>query len=250
MAEIQSNVLKTKNYDKFKLMGGNRKTNPTNLNQIIKSMEEKQLMIPILVNEKFEIIDGQHRFQACKYLGLPVYYIVQQGYDINDVIRANVNGGRKWYDTDYLHMYCEENDERYLRVKKILESFSITSNDFIKILAQLQNKRTTMLKEEFRSGTLSLEGIDSVVSFLMALESFKDFKHYKQSVFITAFQRLYFKEGYNHELMERKIQVHGHYLTRQRSADDYLALLCNRVYSFGTTKDPIYYSSDSRKFHQ
>ena len=250
MTTIHTNVMKTKNYDLFKFMDGNRKLNPTNLNQIINSMNEKQLIIPIIVNEHFEIIDGQHRFKSCKHLNLPVYYIMQQGYNITDVIRANVNGGRKWYDTDYLHKYCQAGDERYLRVIEILEDFSITVNDFIKILAPIQNKTIKLLKEEFRTGNLTLDGIDSLISFLTALESFKDFKYYKQSVFITAFHKLYSKEKYNHDIMERKLQVHALYLTRQSSVDDYLSLLCNKIYSFGTTKEPIYYSSDSKKFHQ
>ena len=98
--EIYTNVMKSSNYDMFKTMEGNREINSTNLNQIILSMKEKQLVIPIIVNEKFEIIDGQHRFSACKYLNLPVYFLISNGYDIEDVIRANVNGGRKWFDGD------------------------------------------------------------------------------------------------------------------------------------------------------
>ena len=70
MMEVYTSVMKSNNYDMFKFMEGNRKISSTNLNQIISSMKEKQLVIPITVNEKFEIIDGQHRFSACKYLNL------------------------------------------------------------------------------------------------------------------------------------------------------------------------------------
>ena len=250
MMEVYTSVMKTNDYSLFKFMEGNRKTSSTNLNQIIQSMEEKQLTIPIIVNERFEIIDGQHRFKACKYLKLPVFYIMQQGYTIDDVIRANVNGGRKWFDVDYLRKYCQANDERYLKIEGILNDFSITANDFIKILAHIQQKKINMLKREFRSGTIELNGVDLLLSFLIALESFKFFKYYKQSNFITAFLRLYFKDGYVHENMERKLNSFGHNLTRQSSADEYLSLLCNKVYSYGSSKYPIYYSSESKKFHQ
>ena len=56
----------------FKKIKGNRIVNKSNLNAIITSMEQQQLVSPIMINEKFEIIDGQHRFEACKELGLPV----------------------------------------------------------------------------------------------------------------------------------------------------------------------------------
>lgn len=31
---------------------------------------------PIIVSEDFRIIDGQHRFEACKELGFPIYFLV------------------------------------------------------------------------------------------------------------------------------------------------------------------------------
>ena len=121
MIEVYTSVMKTTNYEMFRFMDGNRKTNSSNLNQIIESMKEKQLVIPITVNEKFEIIDGQHRFKACQYLGYPVYYVMEQGYTIDDVIRANVNGGRKWFDVDYLHRYCKLGVDRYLKIQKLID---------------------------------------------------------------------------------------------------------------------------------
>lgn len=248
--QIYTNVMKTDNYDLFKILDGNRKLSSANLNQIISSMKEKQLIIPIIVNEKFEIIDGQHRYHACKYLNLPVYFIIENGYDIEDVIRANVNGGRKWYDTDYLNKYCLLKDEKYLQIKKVCEDFNITINDFTKILAIIQNKKATIVKREFREGRISLNGIQLLINFLMALEDFKDFKYYKRGNFIVAFSRLFFREDYDHEYMVKKYKTYYPNLTKQFSSDEYLSVLCNKIYSYGVTKNPIYYSSESKKFHQ
>ena len=248
--EIYTSVMKSNNYDMFKFMEGNRQINSTNLNQIISSMKEKQLIIPITVNEKFEIIDGQHRFSACKYLGLPVYFIIEKGYDIEDVIRANVNGGRKWFDGDYLNKYCLLKDERYLEIDKITKDFNITVNDFIKILSIIQNKKTTTVKREFREGRISLDGLQLLTNFLMSLEDFKEFKYYKNGNFITAFLRLFFREDYSHEYMIKKYKVYFPNLVKQTSSDEYLSVLCNKIYSYSTTKNPIYYSSESKKFHQ
>lgn len=249
MISVYANVMKTKDYSLFKIMDGNRRINSTNLNQIIESMKEKQLVIPITVNEKFEIIDGQHRFKACEYLRLPVYYIMENGYGIDDVIRANVNGGRKWFDGDYLHRYCDLKVEKYLKVSGIINDFDITINDFLKILSIVQEKNQQQTKREFRTGNVDLDGIDTVISFFMCLESFSEFRYYKQSHFITAFSRLFFKDGYDHSQMERKLKQYLPNIVRQRSVDDYLSILCNKVYSYGTTKNPVFYSSETKKFH-
>ena len=75
-------VFSTTKYDMFSFLDANRKLNVRNYSKLINSMKEEQLKIPIIVNEKFQIIDGQHRFTAEKELGLPVYYMVQKGYGI------------------------------------------------------------------------------------------------------------------------------------------------------------------------
>lgn len=250
MMQIYTSVMMSKNYEMFKMLEGNRKIDSNNLNQIISSMKEKQLIIPITVNEKFEIIDGQHRFNACKYLNLPVYFIIEKGYDIEDVIRANVNGGRKWFDADYLNKYCLLKDERYLEIKKVIEDFNITITDFVKLISIIQQKKAIIVKREFREGRIELRGFDLLTEFLMALEDFNDFKYYKKSNFILAFSRLYFREDYDHGHMMRKYNTYYPNLVKQMSGDEYLALLCNKIYSYGATRNPIRYSSDSKKFHQ
>ena len=247
---VYTNVMVSNNYDMFKIMDGNRRVNSTNLSQIISSMREKQLIIPIVVNEKFEIIDGQHRYNACKYLNLPVYFIIERGYGLDEVIKANLNGGRRWFDADYLNKYCLLKDSRYLEIRKITEDFNITLHDLIKILSTIQNKKSTTIKKEFREGKIDLDGIELLINFLMALEDFKEFKYYKRGNFIAAFSKLYFREDYDHNIMVRKIGSNIHNLTKQTSSYEYLSLLCNKIYSYGPTKAPIYYSSESKKFHQ
>ena len=50
--------------------------------------------------------------------------------------------------------------------------------------------------------------------------------------------------------MVKKYNTYYPNLTKQSTVDEYLSVLCNKIYSYGTTKDPIYYSSESKKFHQ
>ena len=50
---IFGNIMVTENYDMFKKIGGNRKINKANYSKIVKSMKEEQLIIPIVVNEKY-----------------------------------------------------------------------------------------------------------------------------------------------------------------------------------------------------
>ena len=85
-------ILKTLNYSQFKFIKGNRAINDRHVNGLVKSMEKNGLIMnPSCVNEKSEIIEGQHRLMACEILNLPYYYYVVPGATINDVTILNQN---------------------------------------------------------------------------------------------------------------------------------------------------------------
>ena len=59
-------IHKTYDYDQFADLDGNRDLNQANLNKIIESMRKKYYSIPIIVNKNMQVIDGQHRREACR----------------------------------------------------------------------------------------------------------------------------------------------------------------------------------------
>lgn len=246
---IFGNIMVTENYDMFKKIGGNRKINKANYAKIVKSMKEEQLIIPIVVNEKYEIIDGQHRFTACKDLGKPVYFYMVRGYGLDQVKRANI-ASSNWKKENYLDMFIAEGNEIYKEFEEIKERYDLNISNLLKIFAIVQEKQSARVGYEFENGTFTLDGKMEVLNFLTALEDFNFFKFYKSNNFLIAFTRLYFKSEYDHDKMKTKLITHRNSLEKRSTSDEYLVLLCNRIYSFGVTKNPIYYSSESKKFHQ
>ena len=79
-----ADVMITKNYNMFTSIAGNRNLNPIHLKNLKESIAIKQIPVPIVVNEKYQICDGQNRFQVCCELNLPVYYIVIEGLTLED----------------------------------------------------------------------------------------------------------------------------------------------------------------------
>ena len=246
---IFGNIMVTENYDMFKKIGGNRKINKSNYAKIVKSMKEEQLIIPIVVNEKYEIIDGQHRYTACKDLGKPIYFYMVRGYGLEQVKRANI-ASSNWKKENYLDMFVAEGNEVYKEFEEIKERYDLNISNLLKIFAIVQEKQNARVGYEFENGTFTLDGKMEVLRFLTALEDFNFFKFYKSNNFLIAFTRLYFKSEYDHDKMKTKLITHRNSLEKRSTSDEYLVLLCNRIYSFGVTKNPIYYSSESKKFHQ
>ena len=64
MEKHSNQVRTTTDYTRFKTLVGNRKPNDLHVKRLSNSFQKRYLFSPILINEKWQIIDGQHRFQA------------------------------------------------------------------------------------------------------------------------------------------------------------------------------------------
>jgi len=105
----------TNDFAKFKILEGNRETESTGV--LEKNIRKYgYLHVPILVNEFMEVIEGQHRLKACKKLGEPVHYIIQNGLRREHCIALNV-GRRNWTFENYIHAGAVEKPEyRYFEI--------------------------------------------------------------------------------------------------------------------------------------
>lgn len=110
----------TTDYKQFRIMPGNRsilKKHVAFLAQSMALFPDLFEQRPILVNEKMEIIDGQHRYTAAKQLGLPVWYTVGGELSAKEAIVLN-NNQRNWDIMDYIKSYAAFGRKPY---KEVLE---------------------------------------------------------------------------------------------------------------------------------
>ena len=226
-------IRKTNNYDKFKNIIGNRDLRGTNYNRLIQSIQKKQLIIPILVNSEFEIIDGQHRFEVCRTLGLPVYYYIIDGYGIDEVKRANLVGCN-WVIDDYLKLNTEIGKKEYIEFKSIKDTYNLTSSQLLDIFANFQGVSLKEIRMLFEDGSFELDGVNKVLEFLKKLEDFNEFEEYNSYSFTKAFLKLNNLSEYDHSIMKKRIKKHPYKLGKRASYRDYLTLLVE-LYNFGAT---------------
>lgn len=105
----------SKDYKAFRRIKGNREIKKAHVNKLRTAIEGDPQVIeynPILVNEKMEIIDGQHRFEAIKQLNLPVHYQTVQGLTLENVQALNSNT-KSWTPNDYAYAYAELGNKHY-----------------------------------------------------------------------------------------------------------------------------------------
>lgn len=116
-------VRRTKDYNKFKLLVGNRSIGEDRIKKIRESLEEVGYVLnPIIVNENFEIIDGQGRFATFKELNMPIDYIIAKGAGVNECVAMNVNQ-TKWKLEDFIESMADMGKESYIRLLRLMEKF-------------------------------------------------------------------------------------------------------------------------------
>jgi hypothetical protein len=240
----------TEDYKLFKKIPTNRKLNASNYVKIVRSMNEEQLVTPILVNENFEIIDGQHRYESCKELKLPVYFIIQEGYSTPQMKRANLVSAN-WKKDDFLNAHVNDGQESYITFSKLKRKSGLNTHDMLKIIAKVQNKTLTSIGHAFEEGSLEINASDEkkINELLVSLEDFNFFEEYKRTKFVSSFLELFFFDDYDHSQMKVKLAIRKEALEPQFTKQGYLKLLANKIYSFGTSKNNIYYDADRKKLY-
>jgi ParB-like chromosome segregation protein Spo0J len=94
-------------HKRFQKIGENRDLKPQHIQKIIDSVKNKIDLLganPIIVANDF-IIDGQHRFDACRQMNKPVPYIEIIGMTTDEMMTAmhTLNSNAKnWGLADYL----------------------------------------------------------------------------------------------------------------------------------------------------
>ena len=119
-------VYKTSDLSIFKQIDGNRVPNLQHIKRLAESIRIYGMKCnPILVNENFEVIDGQHRLMAAKESESFVYYIIIDGYSLSEVHTLNLNQ-KNWTKKDFMEGYANMGLEPYIK----LRSFSEKNDDF------------------------------------------------------------------------------------------------------------------------
>lgn len=121
-------------YEKFNILEQNRNLNRNHINKIKDSITKHGYLAsnPIIVDSKMNIIDGQHRFIACKEMGLPINYEVIDDSE-NLIIDLNTTQ-RKWSINDYIKYYAvKDKNINYERVLNLIKKYNTSVENIVLI---------------------------------------------------------------------------------------------------------------------
>jgi hypothetical protein len=158
MNDIQ--VHTTKDYSLFKTLNGNRDVNQLHLTRLKESMKKNHLTTIIMVNEKFEIIDGQHRFLISQELKLPINYIISKNYGLNEVQILNANM-KNWTIIDYVNGYCDLGYKDYIIYRDFVKNYGFISQVAVLLLSgEMSGGNDVSASSKFKSGDFKVKNLE------------------------------------------------------------------------------------------
>ena len=195
MNQIQ--VHTTKDYSLFKTLNGNRDVNQLHLTRLKESMSRKHLTTIIMVNEKFEIIDGQHRFLISQELKLPINYIISEKYGLNEVQILNANM-KNWQTMDYVNGYCDLNYKDYIIYRDFVNEYGFQSQVSILLLSDEHNGgNAKSAANKFKEGLFKVKNLENakrMAEKIIMIEPY--YKGYSRRSFVIALYGMFKNENF------------------------------------------------------
>jgi hypothetical protein len=207
--KIHKKILKTYDYSLFRKLKGNRDILEPHLKAITKSIEEDGYSYcAIQVNEKYEVVEGQHHLEACKSLNLPVYYYIVEGANIDDVTVMNTHR-KNWGFDQWLNRYVKYNYQEYKIYQHFYDQWGFDHWSTIFLLCRTKGVRGRgTLKKTFEIGELKIETLEEGKKWskrIMDIEQF--YSNYKRRAFIQAMIRVFHDSAYNHKTFLKKLSL-------------------------------------------
>lgn len=215
-------IYSTRQYDKFKILDGNRVVSKSHFRHLVASLSDKPELAatrPVLVNAKFEVVDGQHRLEACRALGLPIYYIKAANIDITTARLLNATQ-RGWSLKDFLDSYVASASPQYVKFAELQEEYPLPTTVLAIYCVGTQNDSIT---RNFRNGSFKIMKDKDLLTY--RLESLKTLAPYvpfwNEQRFALAIHALLKTTDFDPNRLVDRL-THGAKIERQASTRDYL----------------------------
>jgi hypothetical protein len=224
------NIHTTSDYSLFKPINGNRKIDQLHYERLCKSMADNYLFTVLYVNDKHEIIDGQHRFEAIKSLGLPVHYAIIEGAGLEQVQVYN-HFLKKWDSEDYLHGYIELGKPEYIAYKKFKDKYQFGHNETMSMLTGAKGGGGGVYNA-FITGRFTITHLKEATYLAERIWMFNGiYDGFRRRAFVYAMLYLNSKSNFDFLEFYNKIKAQPSLLSHCNEAKQYI-LLIEEIYNY------------------
>lgn len=244
MSEAQVTIERTSDYDKFQSIHGNRDVKDAHVERLAEEIVARDLTpyFPVLINENWEVIDGQHRLEVCRRLELPVYYIQAPGLDLTSVQRINTST-KRWQLIDYIESYIKQGKQEYLVLRDFSKlhgiGYSIGAATLMDVSSfnddgtQGDSHQISFVIRNGHFNVVDLDKATQMVEILKTLNPSADFDTMKSRHLLFALNRLMSYELFSIDTLLDKLRTKRLTLNNQTTVRLFLVEL-ERIYNKGS----------------
>jgi len=233
---MENVVQQTIDYDQFNFIENNREQSQGHiwaLKEAFTTVGNLTRVQPILVNERFDIIDGQHRFTAARELGEPIFYTVVPGLGINEARSMNILH-RAWAVEDFARSYALGGNSNYQKYLQLKEDYGFNHST---LLNYIHNSDTKGIFAEFRVGDFVIPDESVVRQRLDILAVVAEITPLaKNKPFAIAILKASQVDGFSVKQLIKKLTLHGNLLYRMSNLGDN-ARMIEDIYNHGLRED-------------
>lgn len=212
-------IAQTEDYNLFKRISGNRGVNKAHVGRLVQAISENAEMTkytPIVVNENYEVIDGQHRLEALTQLGLPVHYIKGEGLDLSNVQGLN-SMNKPWTPMDFARSYAELGNKHYQLYIEFKTGYHLNHD----ILLAYLGVEDPITPQMFKTGRLKVKQVSKSHDLCRKLvEIGQIYPGYNRRSFALAFKRMWQNPDFEQDKLVAKLK--GSELQDYALPEDYL----------------------------
>jgi hypothetical protein len=213
-------------------------------------MKELPGLVHVNDKDQFVITDGQHRFYACKRLGIPFLFRWQDAdskLTMNNI--ANVQDGSKWSSFDHIgskmRSLTGKHKQSYVVLDRLMKKYGLPASTMIAVLnakpngepgggansAGLKTGEFMVTDEQEAAAYETLDHLES--TFKAGAPTI-----WKQKNFIVALQKSMRLKGYNKNQMRARMTNYSAQLIRRQTVKEYLRNL-EDLYNYNSKGDRL-----------
>ena len=227
-------INKTTDYSIFKTLKGNRYVNESHYRKLLLSFKDNPLPTIIVVNEKLEVIDGQHRLKCLQELNLEVEYVVRVGFGLKECQILNINTSR-WKMDDYIDGYCGLEYSSYLQTRDFKNEYGFRINETILLLS---GNIGGAVKEDFINGVFKIKDFKKSKEIAEKLKNLDpyfvqgDRNRYKARNLVKTFIELEKNKDFNYEHFLNQLKKNMPYKLQTQPRKDMTEEMIENIYNY------------------
>lgn len=232
-------IKQTFEYQKFSTISGNRTLNEKKIKNIISDIKSGLNLLPycpIIIytdNDRFLIIDGQHRFEVSKTLKEPVYYVESEKLNLRQIALLNSRSD-KWTNKNFLDCYVNLGIQDYVTLRDFIKTHNIVYSAAISFLmtGKVVAGGSSDLMEVFRNGDFKVNFLEKSNKIVILTQNlFERYIFSRDRNLISAIDALEEKGLCDFNMLRNKIKEAPNEMCKQESRKEYIYNI-EKVYNF------------------